>query len=157
MFTPNGLMLVNSSKIQRIPMQIMMESIPLMILSETKTKALELNRTVTWIRLLMEMKTLKGITTDGGPRTVTQLQDRLLDPCFCTTLNYGSTITQKILHTTYWPINYGAQYFRLRPQVARMFCTGVDDDAEGVILEFPILCMYYILATSGRLNGFGTR
>lgn len=38
-----------------------------------------------------------------------------------------------------------------------MFCTRVDDDAEGVILEFPILCMYYILATSGRLNGFGTR
>lgn len=95
MFTPNGLMLVNSSKIQQIPMQIMMESIPLMILSETKIKALELNRTITWIRLLMEMKTLKGITTDGGPRTVTQLQDRLLDPCFCSTLNYGSTITQR--------------------------------------------------------------
>lgn len=37
-------------------------------------------------------------------------------------------------HTTYRPTNYGAQYFRLQPHVARMFCTG-DDDSKDVILE----------------------
>lgn len=58
---------VNSSKIQQIPIQTMMGFTPIMILQEMKTEALELNWTVIWMRLLKEMKTLRGTITDGGP------------------------------------------------------------------------------------------
>lgn len=59
-------------------------------------------------------------------------------------------------HTTDRPPNHGAQYFRLQPQVARILCTGVDDDSEDVTLESSNFMHINILAASRRLNGFGS-
>lgn len=35
-----------------------------------------------------------------------------------------------------------------------MYCSGVDDGSEELILESPFLCIYNNLATSVRLNSF---
>lgn len=153
-FTPNGLMLVNSSKIQQIPMQTMMGSIPLMIRSETKITALERNRTVTWIQLRMEMKTLKGTTTDGGPRKVTQLQDRLLPPWSWTTLNHGSTITSR--YSSYHLLDY--KLWRSIFQTAAPFSAYVLHWSRWWRRRRHLgISNSTHVATSGRMNGLGTR
>lgn len=43
--------------------------------------------------------------------------------------------------------------FQIAAPGSAFFCTGVDDDAAWKVL---ILCMYYIPAASGLLNGFGS-
>lgn len=41
-------------------------------------------------------------------------------------------------HTAFWPTNHAAMYLGLQPQIARMCCAGVGDDAEDLILESSI-------------------
>ena len=102
-FILNGLMLVNSSKIQQIPIQTMMESTPLMTPQEMKTQALELNRAVISMRLLKEMKTLRGTITDGGPNegdTASRIDYILASECH-RVMALG--IHKQISRTTPWP------------------------------------------------------
>lgn len=145
-FTLNGLMLVNSSKIQQIPIQTMMESTPLMTPQEMKTEAPELNRTVSSMRLLKGMKTLRGTITDGGPNegdTASRIDYSPASECH-SIMAFG--IHKQISRTTPWPRNYVAKYLRWLPDCARMYSREEDDNGEYLILEssFPMHLRYFI-------------
>lgn len=139
-------MLVNSSKIQQILIQTMMESTPLMIPQEMTTEALELHRTVISMRPLKEMKTPRGTITDGGPNegdTASRMEYSPASECH-SIMALG--IDKQISRTTPWPRKYVARYLRWQPHCARMYMREEDDDGEYLIWEssFSMHLQYFI-------------